>query len=109
MATRYWVEVGCEVRPQTSELEEHVLAVMDALLDDPGAIDPDVTAELSTNTVRIALAVDARTDRDALDRALVITRSALRKPSDQEASNGGLVVLDGFDARVRPAEALGSR
>lgn len=105
----YWIEVGCEARSHSGDLEDHFLEVMDALVDEPGAIDPDITAELATGRIIISMSIEAATDREALDRALVVARSAIHKaggltpdwgtPKDDE-----FFVTDGFDARVRPAD-----
>lgn len=106
--TRYWIEVGCEVRTTSGDFESHFLAVMDALLDEPGALDPDIAAELATGKIKICMAVDAATSREALDRALLVTRSAIHQaggftPDWDKTSDGAFFVTDGFDARVRPA------
>jgi hypothetical protein len=109
--TTYWIELGCEVITRSGHLEEHVLEVMDALMDEPRAIDPDITAELANNTVTITVGVEAATDTAALELALVIARSAVHKaggftPDWKETPGADFVVRDGFDARVRPASRL---
>jgi hypothetical protein len=106
--TRYWIEVGCEIRTTSGDIESHFLAVMDALLEEPGAVDPDIAAELATGKIKICMAVDAATAKEALDRALLITRSAIHQaggftPDGDKSAEGAFFVTDGFDARVRPA------
>ncbi|WP_019807162.1 hypothetical protein [Saccharomonospora halophila] len=113
MTARYWIELGCHVETGTGDLEHHFLSVMDALLDEPGAVDPDVCAELTTGDIRVSLGVDAQTDAGALEQALLITRSAIHKaggftPEWEKTAESKFFVADGFDARVRPAP-LGSR
>ncbi|MEC3974582.1 hypothetical protein [Amycolatopsis sp. H20-H5] len=105
--TRYWIELGFQVKAESGDLEEHFLSLMDALLDEPGAVDPDIAAELATGKVHVSTAVDADTDTAALERALLITRSAVHKaggftPDWPKPDVGDFVVIDGFDARVRP-------
>ena len=106
---RYWIEIGCQVRPKDADLETSFLRLMDALLEEPGAVDPDITAELETGSVIISMWVDAKTDRSALELALVYARSAIHKvggytPDWGEPPGDGFFVAEGFDARVRPAD-----
>lgn len=106
--TRYWIDLACDA-VTSGDLDEGFLTVMDALLDEPGAIDPDITAELATGRLIISLGVDAETDRDALSLALVMARSAIHKAGGYTPDWGAkgdedeLQFADGFDARVRPA------
>ncbi|WP_328645742.1 hypothetical protein OHS58_39250 [Amycolatopsis sp. NBC_00348] len=110
--TRYYVEIGCTVRSASGDLEDHFSEVMDALLEEPGAVDPDISAELATGNIALAMSVDAETDRDALSRALVVARSAIHKAggftpdwTDRPHEGKFFVTADGFDARVRPVGA----
>lgn len=106
--TRYWIELGCHVETESGDLEHHFLSVMDALLDEPGAIAPDVGAELATGNVKVSLGIESETDIRALEQALLITRSAIHKaggftPEWEKTAESTFFVTDGFDARVRPA------
>ncbi|MGH3692562.1 MAG: hypothetical protein ACRDRX_00910 [Pseudonocardiaceae bacterium] len=108
-STRYLVEVGCQVQSKTEDLEPQFLRLMDALLEEPGAIDPDITAELATGDIVISMGVDAKTDSSALELALVYARSAIHKVGGYtldwgEPRDGAFYVREGFDARVRPAD-----
>ncbi len=107
--TRYLIEVGCRVEPMTEDLEPHFLRLMDALLEEPGAIDPDITAGLATGDILISMGVNAETDSSALERALVYARSAIHKvggstPNWGQSKKDVFYVTEGFDARVRPAD-----
>jgi hypothetical protein len=107
--TRYLIEVGCRVESKAEDLEPHFLRLMDALLEEPGAIDPDITAELATGDILISMGVDAKTDRSALELALVYARSAIHKvggatPDWGQSKKDAFYVTEGFDARVRPAD-----
>jgi hypothetical protein len=110
MTTTYWVELTCEVRPVKGDLDEHLLTLMDALMEEPGAVDADIAAELSTGKVVISMGVDAQTDRSALEKALLFARSAIHKAGaatpdwNMDPDTVEFEVIDGFDARVRPAE-----
>ena len=66
---------------------------MDALLEEPGAIDPDITAELETGSVIVSMCVDAKTDRAALDMALVYARSAIQTVLSASKAKGDSVSI----------------
>lgn len=112
--TRYYIELSCTTRGEAAEveaaLEAHVLGVLDALLDDSRAVDPDVSIKLSDGELLFTLAVDAETSGAAVDLANEITLDAIRRvgghpqgwpeiPSDE----GLQVGVEEFEAHVRPA------
>lgn len=108
---RYWIELTCRVeRGHGGGYEQHVLGLMDALMEEPGAIDPDLTVELEGDRVVISMGVDAKTDRAALEQALLYARSAIHKADGRTpdwakgADPDEFFFTDGFDARVRPAD-----
>lgn len=106
----YWIEVGCEVYPREGiDIETHFLAIMDALMVEPRITDPDITAELARGRIIISMAVEAATDRSALELAILCARSAIHKAGGHTPDWGApppsspFAIEDGFDARVRPA------
>jgi hypothetical protein len=111
---RYWIELRSRVHTGTGAvdvevLETHLEELMDVLMDEPGAIDPDLTATLTTGQVIISMAIDAESDGEALERALVIARSAVHKtggftPKWTQAPEGQVGFDEGFDASVRLAD-----
>lgn len=111
---RYWIDLRSRVRTGADDvdvdvLEAHLEELMDVLMDEPGAIDPDLTATLTTGQVVISMGIDAESDGQALERALVVARSAVHKtggftPSWGQASNDHVGFDEGFDASVRPAD-----
>jgi hypothetical protein len=109
---RYWIELACRVKPGRGDFEEHVLGLMDALMDEPGAVDPDLAVELEGGRMVISMGVDAETDRVALEQALLYARSAIHRTGGHTPDWGKspdaeqFVIADGFDARVRPANAI---
>lgn len=72
--TRYFVEIQCRIVADDPDSASDML--MDALLVEPGLIDVDLTAELSTGSVTITSAVDADEEPGALMQALIGVRSA---------------------------------
>lgn len=107
---RYWIELACQAQPGRTDFEEHVLGLMDALMEEPGAIDPDLAAELESGNIVICMGVDAKTDRAALEQAILYVRSAIHKAGGRTPDWGNqsrsdeFAFTDGFDARVRPAD-----
>jgi hypothetical protein len=75
--TRYYVELSCHA--DTDDVEAAATDLMDALLDEPGLIDADVAATLTTGDITVGVGVDADTLQIALDRALIGIRSAVHR------------------------------
>jgi hypothetical protein len=73
--TRYYVELICHVG--ADDVEAVATDLMDALLEEPGLVDPDVAATLTTGAVTVGVGVEAENLQAALDRALVGIRSAV--------------------------------
>ncbi|GAB3906364.1 hypothetical protein GCM10029964_103000 [Kibdelosporangium lantanae] len=107
MSARYFVELSCGVVASSEEqLEDHVLRLIDALEQEPGVIDPDVAAELTTGQLTIGMAIDATSDGEALETTLVRMRSAIHAAqiaTPQWPGSNDVEIKEGFDARVRPA------
>ncbi len=107
---KYLVEIKCCTEAKGGGgLEAHSLAVMDALLEEPGVIDPDITAELTTGIITLAMGIKAATDGKAVEHAMVAARSAIHKAGGwtprwgEGAKKSEFEIEEGFDVRVRPA------
>lgn len=75
---RFFVEVACDI-VNADDMDAATDMLMDALLDEPGLIDPDLTAELSTGLVTVTSAADAEDEGAALQHVLTGIRSAAHK------------------------------
>ncbi|ACU40156.1 hypothetical protein [Actinosynnema mirum] len=112
---RYWIDLRCQVAPRQGSitpeaLDVHLDDLMDALMDEPDAVDPDLTATLTTGEVTISLGVDAASNSEALTRAMGITHSAIHKigaafGTETPPHEGELGFHENFDARVRTTSA----
>ncbi len=75
--TRYYVELICHVG--ADDVEAAATDLMDALIDEPGLVDVDVAATLTTGDVTVGAGVEAENLQTALDRTLVGVRSAVHR------------------------------
>ena len=109
---RYYIELAFTVLTGSPDaLDQHTDDLMDALVEEPGAIDADVCATLATGKVAISMYVDAADDESAFGKALVIARSAIHKAGGftggwTDRAGGGLPVDDTYNVRVQPAESV---
>ncbi|NIJ10636.1 hypothetical protein FHU38_000980 [Saccharomonospora amisosensis] len=109
----YYIELGFTVRTDSPDaLDQDLDNLMDALVEEPGATDADLAAELSTGNVWINMYIDADDDQAAFGQALVVARSAIHKAGGftggwiDGTDRGGLPVEDTYNVRVQPAELV---
>lgn len=61
----------------SDELSEHLDAVLDALMDVPGIVDPELNAALAVGSVEIVLVLEAEDELIAAQSAIAAVRSAI--------------------------------
>ncbi len=98
---RFLVEVTCQL--VADDLDAATDTLMGVLLEEPGLIDPDLTAELANGSMIIASGIDAADEPGALELALVAIRSAAHKAGARTAT--WEADLDNLTAFVRPFDA----
>lgn len=75
---RFYVEVACHIL-NVDDVDTASEMLMDALLEEPRLIEPDLTAQLSTGLVTVTSAADAEDEGSALQQVLIGIRSAAHK------------------------------
>ncbi len=96
--TCFHVEVVCEL--QADDLETAADTLMDALIEEPGLLDPDFTAELATGRVTIGTGIRSADQPTALRDVLVAVRSAAHKAG--AGTPGWEVDMERAMSSVRP-------
>lgn len=112
----YYLELAFDVSSGSGvpahDLDGHLDDLMEALTDEPGATDADISAELSTGRVTINMYVDAKDDGDAVNQALLVARSAIHKAGGftggwlSSTTPGEMTVADTYNVRVQRAELV---
>lgn len=77
--SKYHAEMGFLVTKYgtADDLDTHLDCVLDAMLEDDRAIDPDYTATLETGEVEFSLSVEAEDEANAYGLMLLVIRTAI--------------------------------
>jgi hypothetical protein len=76
MSRWFYVELHCQGIP-ADELEGQLDSIMEALVEEPGEVDADLSAELGAGTIDFQVSVQATEAGEALSLAQAFVRSAL--------------------------------
>lgn len=101
---RYYIEVRYRALIDgPAALDQATDDLMDALIDQPDLVDPDIGVDLARSTVDVCTMVDADDEPDALSKVLGAVHSALQR-ADGPTGRG----FERDTSTVRPAALAGT-